>query len=108
MLAVRLVPILPFTAINYAAGPAGVRRRDFLIGSAVGMVPGSIAYAAVGAFGTHPLGLGLALAALVALVVVGGVWGRRILARPPTTATGPDPAEADPRRAVDAGPEQER
>ncbi len=34
VIAVRLVPILPFTAINYAAGLTSVRTRDYAIGTA--------------------------------------------------------------------------
>lgn len=82
VLAVRLVPVLPYTVINYAAGLSGVRRRDYVLGSALGMVPGSLAYSAVGAWGTNPWGLLAAGAALVLLVVVGGTLGRRLLPRP--------------------------
>ncbi len=77
--AVRLVPVIPFTAINYAAGLTGVRTRDYVLGSALGMVPGSLAYAALGAWGTEPWGLFAGLAALVVLVLVGGLFGRRLL-----------------------------
>lgn len=80
VVAVRLVPVIPFTAINYSAGLTGVRWRDYVLGSALAMVPGSLAYAAVGAWGTDPWGLFAALAALVALVVIGGLFGRHLLA----------------------------
>lgn len=81
VVAVRLVPVLPFTAINYAAGLTGVRRRDYAAGSALGMIPGSLAYAAFGAWGASPWGIFAALAALVLLVLVGGLVGRRVLGR---------------------------
>ena len=87
VVAARLIPVLPFTLINYAAGVSGVRRRDFVIGSVIGMVPGSLAYAAVGAFGSDPLGLFAALAALVLLVLLGGLWGRRLRGRHAGSAT---------------------
>lgn len=77
----RLIPVLPFTLINYASGVSGIRFRDFLAASAIGMLPGSLAYAAVGAYGSDPLGLFAALAALVLLVLLGGLWGRRLRAR---------------------------
>ncbi|MDO5740202.1 MAG: TVP38/TMEM64 family protein [Ornithinimicrobium sp.] len=90
----RLVPILPFTAINYAGGLTGVRLRDFMVGSALGMVPGSLAYAALGASGTDPWGIFIALAALVALVVVGGLVGQRVLsASAPTAGSDQDKDE---------------
>ena len=81
VVAVRLVPLVPYTAINYAAGLSGVRRRDYVLGSALGMVPGSIAYAALGAWGAEPWGLFAGGAALVLLVLLGGLLGRRLLAR---------------------------
>lgn len=40
--ALRLIPIAPFTVINVVAGASGVRLRDFLAGSVVGMGPGIV------------------------------------------------------------------
>lgn len=79
VVAARLVPVLPFTAINYAAGLTGVRLRDYLVGSALGIVPGTLAYTALGAWGTDPWGIFAGVGLLVALVVVGGLVGRRVL-----------------------------
>ncbi len=45
----RLTPVLPFTIVNYGAGVSAVPRRDFLVGTAVGIVPGTVGYAALGA-----------------------------------------------------------
>lgn len=53
VLGVRLVPVIPFTAINYIAGLTSVRRRDYALGTAVGIIPGDIAYVAIGAFGVQ-------------------------------------------------------
>lgn len=89
VLAVRLVPVFPFTPLNYAAGLVGVRFRHYVVGSALGMLPGATAYAAVGASGANPLGIVVAVGALVLLVVVGGWWGRRLLRR----EAGVDPDE---------------
>ncbi len=81
VLVVRLVPLVPFIAINYASGLSGVRFRPYLLGSALGMVPGSLAYAALGAYGTHPWGLAAAGSALIILVAGGSWWARRLDAR---------------------------
>ena len=81
VLIVRLVPLVPFTAINYASGLSGIRFRHYVLGSALGMVPGSLAYAALGAYGTNPWGLAAAGSALVVLVVGGSWWARGLAAR---------------------------
>ena len=81
VLIVRLVPLVPFIAINYASGLSGVKFRHYVLGSALGMVPGSLAYAALGAYGTDPWGLAAAGSALIILVVGGSWWARRLDAR---------------------------
>ena len=81
VLIVRLVPLVPFIAINYASGLSGIRFRHYVLGSALGMVPGSLAYAALGAYGTNPWGLAAAGSALIILVVGGSWWARRLEAR---------------------------
>lgn len=81
VLIVRLIPLVPFIAINYASGLSGVRFRHFVVGSAIGMVPGTLAYAALGAYGTNPWGLALAGSALIVLIIGGSWWARRLEAR---------------------------
>lgn len=80
VLAVRLVPLFPFTPLNYASGLVGVRRRDYVLGTAVGIVPGALAYAAVGASGADPRGIAVGVGGLVVLALLGGTVGRRLLA----------------------------
>lgn len=81
VLVVRVVPLVPFTVINYASGLSGVRFRHYVLGSAVGMVPGTLAYAALGAYGTNPWGLAAAGSVLVVLLVGGAWWARRLNGR---------------------------
>ncbi len=79
VIGVRLVPLLPFTALNYACGLAGVRTRDYLLGTAVGILPGAAAYVTVGAYGTE-LGSApflVAVGGLVLLATGGVVVARR-------------------------------
>ncbi|MET0710303.1 MAG: VTT domain-containing protein [Tardiphaga sp.] len=49
MALVRMVPVAPFSVVNLAAGASGIRFRDFLIGTVLGMAPGLIAMSAFGA-----------------------------------------------------------
>lgn len=78
VLVVRLLPLAPYTAINYASGLTGVRLRPYVVGSALGMVPGSLAYAALGAYGTNPWGLATAASALIVLVAGGAWWAHQL------------------------------
>lgn len=92
VLVVRLVPLVPFTAVNYASGLSGIRFRDYALGSAIGMIPGSLAYAALGAYGTNPWGVATAGSVLVVLVAGGSWWAHRL----------------DPGRAVDSSRDRTR
>lgn len=37
---IRMIPLAPFTLVNLAAGAVGVRFRDYMLGTAVGLAPG--------------------------------------------------------------------
>ena len=93
MLAIRLTPVFPYLAVNYGAGLSSLSRRDYLLATGLGILPGAVAYVAVGAYGTDPLGIFAALGGLVVLTVLGGYVGRRMLAR-----QGVDPDQPDESR----------
>lgn len=48
MFLLRLAPVFPFWAINIAAGLLGVSLRNFIIGTGIGIIPGSFVYASIG------------------------------------------------------------
>lgn len=76
---VRMVPIFPFAAVNYASGLTAVRVRDYVLGTAIGIVPVSTAYVAIGAYGSKPSSLPfiLAIVSLLVVTVVGALIARR-------------------------------
>jgi phospholipase D1/2 len=41
--AIRLLPVAPFTIVSLAAGALRVPMKDYIIGSALGLLPGIIA-----------------------------------------------------------------
>lgn len=45
----RVTPVIPFTIVNYGAGITAVTSRDFVLGTAIGILPGTVGYAALGA-----------------------------------------------------------
>lgn len=51
VLAVRIMPVLPFTLLNYAFGVTAIRYPVFALATAIGSTPGTGAYVAVGAYG---------------------------------------------------------
>lgn len=94
VIAVRLVPLFPFTPLNYAAGLLGIRARDYVVGTAVGIVPGALAYASVGASGADPRGIVIGVGGLLALALIGGVAGRRLLVPRVDTESESEPDQA--------------
>lgn len=109
LLAMRLIPILPFSIVSYAAGAARVPIWRFIWTTAVGYLP--ITAIAVyfgtrleGLSVTDPLVLGSALALLALLGL--GHWAARRQARPASASSGEplDPEAEDRRSRVgDAG-----
>lgn len=85
MLAVRMMPIVPFAVVNAACGLTGVRARDFVLGSALGMAPGMAAFVAIGAYGGEPGSTPflLAVGGLAVLVAGGAVAARKHAAARP-------------------------
>jgi uncharacterized membrane protein YdjX (TVP38/TMEM64 family) len=93
VIGVRLVPVLPFAAVNYACGLSALPPRDYLLGTTVGILPAATAFVAVGAFGaasgSAPVLLavaGLAVLAVLSLVPLGR---RREGTAPDTRVTVP-------------------
>lgn len=89
LIGVRLVPLLPFSALNYACGLSAVPTRDYVLGTAIGILPAATAYVTIGAFGATPgsLPFVLAVAGLVVLAVGGLLATRRRGAAPTGPAT---------------------
>ena len=81
MLFVRIVPVAPFSIINLVAGTSHLRFRDFLLGTILGLLPGTILISffvdRIVAAVRHPGPVTFALLALVAGVAIGGTLAVR-------------------------------
>lgn len=77
LLILRLVPVIPYTALNYVAGAAGIGTRPYLLATFLGVIPSTFVFAyfveAIVAGIMTPLAASLRVAgagALLALLVV--------------------------------------
>ncbi|MFC9246081.1 TVP38/TMEM64 family protein [Streptomyces sp. NPDC057136] len=85
----RVVPGVPFPAVNFAAAFSGVPLRSFAGATALGVLPGTAAYVVAGASASSPtspaflISVGV-MVALTALTLV-SMWRSRRSATAPTT-----------------------
>jgi uncharacterized membrane protein YdjX (TVP38/TMEM64 family) len=85
MLVLRLVPLFPFWLVNLAPAFLGVRLRTFVVGTFLGIIPGTAVFAVFGA------GLGsildanqdLSLSGVLTPEIVGALLGLALLALAP-------------------------
>lgn len=70
---VRLVPVLPFTAINYSAGLTSVGWWPYFFGTLLGIVPGALSFVALGAYGLELEWPARAALGVLAVLTLAGV-----------------------------------
>jgi uncharacterized membrane protein YdjX (TVP38/TMEM64 family) len=74
----RLVPLIPYNALNLLAGASPITFRDYFWASMIGMIPGTILFAFLGDALWHPTSPRFVLAlALIAVCFAGGELARR-------------------------------
>ncbi len=81
MFAIRLLPLIPYGIVNFAAGLTSIKFRDYLLGTLLGTVPGILPFVMMGA-GLTALKQGDVLPLLVGLALTGmlvgtATWYRR-------------------------------
>lgn len=86
MIAVRILPIAPFTVINTVAGASHIRFRDFFLGTIIGELPGLLAVSIfvdqVNETVRNPgPGSFLFLAGVAGIIILGALWLQRRLGR---------------------------
>ena len=81
VLAVRLVPVAPFAVVNMVAGASHLRLQHLLLGTAIGILPGTLGVALfldqIQAALRSPTPWTWALVALTAGLIGGGAWALR-------------------------------
>jgi len=51
----RLIPLFPWELVNYGSGLCGVRMRDYMLATFLGIIPGSFTFSLIGATLGQPL-----------------------------------------------------
>jgi len=74
VLSLRLIPMVPFAALNYAAGLSGVRFWPYVAGTVLGILPGTVAVVVLGdaVTGGAPHPVLLAVSLVCGLLGLGG------------------------------------
>ena len=85
----RLIPAVPYNLINYAFGLTGMGLSRYLLASAIGIIPGTLAFINIGDKALDPASPAFwaAVGLLVLLLAVTALLGRR-LAVSPQSLTG--------------------
>ncbi|PSN17808.1 TVP38/TMEM64 family protein [filamentous cyanobacterium CCP5] len=73
VLAVRFAPISPFNLINFLFGLTSVRLKTYVLGTSVGIIPGTAAYTWIGAAGFNAFKRGEWLPLILALLALTGL-----------------------------------
>ena len=88
MLFRSLIPAVPYNLINYAFGLTGMGLPQYLLASAVGIIPGTLVFINIGDKALDPSApaFWLAIGLLVLLLAATALLGRRLF--PDTTENG--------------------
>ncbi|MEB3219525.1 MAG: TVP38/TMEM64 family protein [Nostocales cyanobacterium 94392] len=82
ILAIRLLPIIPYGLVNFAAGLTSVSFKDYFIGTVLGTIPGILPFVLLGSSGLKALRTGdilpfMGALGLIGMLVLGATWYRR-------------------------------
>ncbi|MCH7556377.1 MAG: FAD-dependent oxidoreductase [Planctomycetes bacterium] len=75
----RLIPLFPWDVVNYGSGLCGVRFRDYLLATLIGIIPGSFTYNLIGSSLGQPIDktkIILVVALVVFLAVISFLYKR--------------------------------
>ena len=77
--ALRLIPLVPFNALNFILGLTRVPLRSYALATLLGMIPGTFAYVYLGGSlrMLSPLNIALALLGIIALIYIGNYYEKR-------------------------------
>jgi len=90
VLILRLLPVAPFNVSNYAFGVTGIDTRSYVLATAIGILPGTVAFVALGSTLSDPTSPGfiISLTAVLALTAFAYILNRRVERVPEGRDTG--------------------
>lgn len=110
IIAIRVLPILPFTLVNLTCGAFGVPLRTFVVGTVIGMAPGVLGMALLGERllavirDPTPGAIGALVVVIAIVLVVARAFRRRAAARYLQDAIAQQAAAGSVDAAVDVRP----
>lgn len=80
--AIRLLPIIPYGLVNFAAGLTSIRSKDYVLGTCLGTIPGLLPFVLLGSFGVQAIQTGdilplLGSLGMIGILILGATWYRR-------------------------------
>ena len=75
----RLIPLFPFNALNYLLGVTRVSNKDYILGTAIGIIPGTIAFVYFGQSLAmlSVLHIALSVVAIIGLIYIGKFYEKK-------------------------------
>lgn len=79
VVALRLIPLFPFNALNFMLGITAIPFKKYVLGSFVGMIPGTFLFVYFGGSlrMLSPLNIGLAILGIIVLTYLGKLFEKR-------------------------------
>jgi len=80
VLFLRLIPLFPFNIVNFLFGVTPLPLRVYVVGSLVGMIPGTFLFVYLGGSlrALSPLNIALSILGIIALTLIGKYYEKRI------------------------------
>ncbi len=75
----RLIPLFPFNVLNYLLGVTRVSNRDYILGTTIGIIPGTVAFVYFGKSLAmlSVLHVALSIVAIISLVYIGKFYEKK-------------------------------
>ena len=82
IIAIRLLPIIPYGLVNFAAGLTSVSFKDYFLGTILGTIPGILPFVFLGSSGLKALRTGdilplIGALSLIGVLILGSTWYQR-------------------------------